>query len=60
LSTDFNFDRPHATHLVETREALLREILPACVQAQGLRAVLDAGCCVGYFSAFFRDMEFDV
>ena len=60
MSTDFNFDRPHATHLVETRQALLREILPACVQAQGLRTVLDAGCGVGYFSAFLRDMGFEV
>jgi 2-polyprenyl-3-methyl-5-hydroxy-6-metoxy-1,4-benzoquinol methylase len=56
LSTDFNFDRPHATQLVEIRQAVLREILRTCVQEQGLWAALDAGCGVGYFSPFLRDM----
>lgn len=60
LSTAFNFDRLHATRLVEARQALLREILPAYVQEHGLRTALDAGCGVGYFSAFLRDMGFEV
>jgi SAM-dependent methyltransferase len=60
LSTAFNFDRLHATRLVEARQALLREILPASVQEHGLRTALDPGCGVGYFSALLRDMGFDV
>ncbi len=60
MSRDLNFDRAHATRLVEARQALLREILPACMQTYGLRTALDVGCGVGYFSTFLRDIGLEV
>jgi SAM-dependent methyltransferase len=60
LSPNFNFDQPHATRIVEARQALLRELLPPCRQTYGLRTALDVGCGVGYFSTFLREMGFEV
>ena len=60
MPENFNFDKAHATRIVEARQALLRELLPVCVRTLGLRTALDAGCGVGYFSAFLRDSGLEV
>jgi SAM-dependent methyltransferase len=60
LANDFNFDKRHARQIVEARQALLGEILKSCAPAVRLRTALDAGCGVGYFSAFLRDAGLEV
>ena len=60
MTTPLVFDRPYSTSLVEARQAFLRRLLPDLQQALGLRTALDAGCGVGYFAAFLRDMGFQV
>jgi SAM-dependent methyltransferase len=44
------FDLPHYERLNETREAFLREFLPAWIGRLGLNTAIDVGCGLGYFS----------
>jgi SAM-dependent methyltransferase len=60
LTLSLNFDRPHATLLVEARQKHLAKILPDCMKQYGLRTAMDAGCGVGYFSGFLLDLGFQV
>ena len=54
------FDLPHARRLTEARQSFLRAILPHLKQGLDLRTALDVGCGVGYFSAFLKDLGFQV
>ena len=60
MTKSFIFDQPHATRIVEARQEFLRKTLPEFQGALGLRTALDAGCGVGYFSGFLREMGFEV
>jgi SAM-dependent methyltransferase len=60
LSKAFVFDHPRSAAIVEARQALVRKLLPQFSAALELRTALDAGCGVGYFSGFLRDMGLEV
>lgn len=60
MREDFIFDRPYAQRFVDARQEWLRKFLPQLKQRLGLRTAVDIGCGVGYFSAFLREMGFDV
>lgn len=54
------FDMPHYRRLIESRERLLRRVLPPLQQELNLQTALDAGCGVGFFSALLADLGFQV
>jgi SAM-dependent methyltransferase len=60
LSKAFVFDHPRSAAIVEARQALVRKLLPQFSAALELRTALDAGCGVGYFSGFLRDLGLEV
>jgi SAM-dependent methyltransferase len=54
------FDAPHARRFTAARQSFLRSVLPHFKQHLNLQTALDVGCGVGYFSAFLRDLGFQV
>jgi len=53
------FDHPAARRLTAARQAFLRRLL-AQLPDRPLRTALDAGCGVGYFSGFLRELGLEV
>ncbi len=60
VNKPFIFDQPHQAEYMERRCAFLSRFLPQWKRELDLRTALDVGCGVGYFSAFLRDMGFQV
>ncbi len=60
MPSEFIFDTPDARRIVNARQATLRPVLADLQQKLQIRTVADVGCGVGYFSAFAREMGFEV
>jgi SAM-dependent methyltransferase len=60
MAKDWVFDKAYARGFTEARQATLRDVLPTLRQQADLGTALDAGCGVGYFSGFLRDLGFRV
>ena len=60
MAKPFVFDRPESTWIVQARQAFLQQLLADLKPQCDLKTALDVGCGVGYFSAFLRDLGFQV
>ena len=60
MATSFIFDTPASRRIIEARQEGMRSVLLEMREKLKLRSVADVGCGVGYFSAFLKDMGFDV
>lgn len=50
------FDRPHAVALAKAKKEFLDLLLPDLVKAYNLKTALDAGCGLGYFSGYLKEL----
>jgi FkbM family methyltransferase len=60
MERGFIFDQPHYSALNKAREETLRQFLASLSKDLKLHSAVDIGCGVGYFSAFFQALHFDV
>ena len=60
MGGNFVFDKPHYDALNAAREAVLAYLFKSLKKDVELRTAVDVGCGLGHFSAFLRDMGFDV
>lgn len=60
MSSRFIFDQPHYDALNAAREATIRQLLESLRKNFVMRTAVDVGCGLGHFSAFLRDIGFDV
>lgn len=60
MDNQFVFDLPHYDALNNARERSLRQLIESLRSEHHLQSAVDLGCGVGHFSAFLRDLEFDV
>lgn len=60
MGNELIFDAPASQRFVEARQSTLRPFLRSIREASELHSAVDAGCGVGYFSAFLADLGFDV
>lgn len=60
MGSGFVFDQPHYDALNSARETAIRRLIESLQPGHELHTAVDVGCGIGHFSAFLRDLGFDV